>query len=89
MKQLEAPKKGEEIAVFKTSMGDIKVRLFPDAAPKAVENFKTHTKNGYYNGLIFHRVINDFMIQGGDPEGTGMGGLGYGRGEHLGRKLCG
>lgn len=74
MKQLEAPKKGEEIAVFKTSMGDIKVRLFPDAAPKAVENFKTHAKNGYYNGLIFHRVINDFMIQGGDPTGSGMGG---------------
>lgn len=74
MKQLEAPKQGEEIAVFKTSMGDIKVRLFPEAAPKTVENFKTHAKNGYYNGLIFHRVIHDFMIQGGDPTGSGMGG---------------
>lgn len=74
MKQLEAPKQGEEIAVLKTTMGDIKVRLFPEAAPKAVENFKTHAKNGYYNGLIFHRVINDFMIQGGDPTGSGMGG---------------
>lgn len=74
MKQMEAPQKGEEIAVLKTSMGDIKVRLFPEYAPKAVENFKTHAKNGYYNGLIFHRVINDFMIQGGDPTGSGMGG---------------
>ncbi len=74
MKQMEAPQKGEEIAVLKTSMGDIKIRLFPEYAPKAVENFKTHAKNGYYNGLIFHRVINDFMIQGGDPTGSGMGG---------------
>ncbi|MCQ2474667.1 MAG: peptidylprolyl isomerase [Clostridia bacterium] len=55
-------------------MGDIKVLLFPDKAPKTVENFVTHAKNGYYNGIIFHRVINNFMIQGGDPTGTGMGG---------------
>jgi peptidyl-prolyl cis-trans isomerase B (cyclophilin B) len=55
-------------------MGDIKLRFFPEQAPKAVENFITHAKNGYYDGVIFHRVINDFMIQGGDPEGTGMGG---------------
>ncbi|MBR2100671.1 MAG: peptidylprolyl isomerase, partial [Eubacterium sp.] len=48
--------------------------LLPEAAPKAVENFTTHAKNGYYDGLIFHRVIKDFMIQGGDPNGTGMGG---------------
>ena len=73
--QLEAPKKGEEIAVLTIkNYGEIKIRLFPDSAPKAVENFKTHIKNGYYNGLIFHRVINDFMIQGGDPTGTGTGG---------------
>ncbi|MFY9380026.1 MAG: peptidylprolyl isomerase, partial [Acutalibacteraceae bacterium] len=52
----------------------IKIRLFPQYAPKTVENFTTHAKNGYYDGLIFHRVIKDFMIQGGDPNGTGMGG---------------
>lgn len=57
-----------------TNMGDITLRLFPEYAPKAVENFITHAKDGYYNGLIFHRVIKDFMIQGGDPTGTGMGG---------------
>lgn len=74
MLQTDAPKAGETLAVLKTNMGDIKIRLFPDFAPKAVENFKTHAQNGYYNGLIFHRVINDFMIQGGDPTGSGMGG---------------
>ncbi|HBT63085.1 MAG TPA: hypothetical protein DEB10_00290, partial [Ruminococcaceae bacterium] len=57
-----------------TSMGDIKIRFFPKAAPKAVKNFITHARNGYYDGVIFHRVIEDFMIQGGDPEGTGAGG---------------
>ncbi len=72
--QLEQPQAGEEIAVMHTSMGDIHIRFFPEAAPKAVENFKIHAKNGYYNGLTFHRVINDFMIQGGDPDGTGRGG---------------
>lgn len=61
-------------AVLKTNMGDMTFVLFPDVAPKTVENFTTHAKNGYYNGLIFHRVIKDFMIQGGDPTGTGMGG---------------
>ena len=74
LEQLELPAKGEEIAVITTNHGDIKIRLFPEIAPKAVENFKTHAKNGYYNGLTFHRVMNDFMIQGGDPQGTGMGG---------------
>lgn len=68
------PEDGEEIAVIKTSMGDVKVRFFPDEAPKAVENFTTHAKEGYYNGLTFHRIINDFMIQGGDPNGDGTGG---------------
>ncbi len=61
-------------AVIKTNRGDMEFILFPQVAPKAVENFVTHSKNGYYNGLIFHRVIQDFMIQGGDPTGTGMGG---------------
>lgn len=72
--QLDPPEKGEEIAVIHTSMGDIKVKFFPDKAPKAVENFKTLAKDGYYDGITFHRVINDFMIQGGDPTGTGTGG---------------
>ncbi|UNI14784.1 Peptidylprolyl isomerase [Purpureocillium takamizusanense] len=63
-----------EAAVLHTSYGDIHIRLFPDAAPKAVENFVTHSKSGYYNGTIFHRVIRKFMIQGGDPLGDGTGG---------------
>lgn len=74
MRQFEALKSGEKIAVMKTNMGEIKIKFFPEHAPKAVENFLTHAQNGYYNGMIFHRVINDFMIQGGDPTGTGMGG---------------
>lgn len=74
MKQLEAPVAGEEIAILHTNYGDIKLRLFPEVAPKAVENFVTHAKNGYYDGIIFHRVIESFMLQGGDPEGTGRGG---------------
>lgn len=72
--QLEKPKEGEEVAIMHTTEGDIYLRFFPEAAPKTVENFLTHAKDGYYDGLIFHRVIEDFMIQGGDPEGTGMGG---------------
>lgn len=74
MNQLEKPAKGETIATMHTSMGDISLRLFGDKAPKSVENFITHAKEGYYDGLIFHRVIRDFMIQGGDPNGTGTGG---------------
>jgi len=57
--------------------GVIKVELYDDKAPKTVENFKNLVNKGFYNGLIFHRVIPGFMIQGGDPEGTGMGGPGY------------
>ncbi|MEG2353591.1 MAG: peptidylprolyl isomerase [Clostridium sp.] len=72
--QFEAPEKGEEIAVISTSEGDIKIRLFPELAPKTIENFKGLINKGYYNGVIFHRVIKDFMIQGGDPDGTGKGG---------------
>ena len=74
LEQLNMPKTGEEIAVIRTNFGDIKIRLFPEVAPKAVENFKTHAQNGYYDGITFHRVIKDFMIQGGDPEATGRGG---------------
>ena len=72
--QTRTPAAGDTVASIKTTKGDIKILLFPDKAPKTVENFVTHAKNGYYNGIIFHRVINNFMIQGGDPTGTGMGG---------------
>ena len=64
----------EALVVMNTTQGPIKIKLFPEKAPKAVENFLTHAENGYYDGIIFHRVIEDFMIQGGDPTGTGMGG---------------
>ncbi|WP_457592127.1 peptidylprolyl isomerase [Hydrogenimonas sp.] len=60
--------------VLHTNMGDITLEIRPDLAPLASENFLTHVKNGYYDGTIFHRVIEDFMIQGGDPTGTGMHG---------------
>lgn len=66
--------KNEKLVEMETSMGTIKIKLFPEYAPKAVENFITHSENGYYEGVTFHRVMNDFMIQGGDPEGTGRGG---------------
>ncbi len=60
--QLSAPASGDTAAVVKTNMGEIKIKLFKAEAPKACENFITHAKAGYYNGLIFHRVIKDFMI---------------------------
>jgi peptidyl-prolyl cis-trans isomerase B (cyclophilin B) len=64
-------------AVLKTNHGDISVELFDDDAPKTVENFRKLAADGFYDGVIFHRVIKDFMIQGGDPTGTGTGGPGY------------
>jgi len=60
--------------VLKTTQGNIELELFPDVAPLAVENFVTHVKNGYYNGVAFHRIIHNFMIQGGDPTESGRGG---------------
>lgn len=73
--QLEAkPAETGSAAMIHTTFGDIQIRLFPEAAPKAVENFVTHSKNGYYNNTIFHRVIRKFMIQCGDPLGDGTGG---------------
>ena len=66
--------KGQTIVVLETNQGNIELKMMPKVAPLAVENFTTHVKNGYYNGLIFHRVIKNFMIQGGDPTGTGTGG---------------
>nr|WP_231089754.1 peptidylprolyl isomerase [Streptococcus gordonii] len=61
-------------ATIKTNLGDMKLVLFPEQAPKTVANFIALSKDGYYDGVIFHRIIQDFMIQGGDPTGTGMGG---------------
>lgn len=74
MSQLSTPVKGDVVAVMHTNMGDVSIKLFPDKTPKTCENFITHAKEGYYDGLTFHRVINGFMIQGGDPTGTGCGG---------------
>ena len=65
------------IAVFQTAKGEIRVALFPGEAPVTVANFVNLAQRGYYDGLKFHRVIANFMIQGGDPDGTGMGGPGY------------
>ena len=64
-------------ATLHTNEGAIEVELYPDDAPKTVENFEKLSRDGFYEGVIFHRVIPDFMIQGGDPTGTGMGGPGY------------
>ncbi len=72
--QTALPVAGDTVATMTTTMGEIKIKLFEKQAPKTVENFVTHAKNGYYDGLIFHRVIKDFMIQGGDPLGSGIGG---------------
>jgi len=62
------------VVVMETTQGKMEIELYPDVAPLAVENFTTHVKEGYYNGLSFHRIIKNFMIQGGDPTGTGRGG---------------
>ena len=69
----ETPMKKPVITVT-TTAGTFEVTLWPEVAPKAVENFMTHAKDGYYNNVVFHRVIKGFMIQGGDPQGTGRGG---------------
>ena len=65
------------VVTIKTNHGDLVIKLFPDHAPLTVTNFVNLAKSGYYDGVIFHRIIKDFMIQGGDPEGTGVGGPGY------------
>src|SRR5689334_491100 len=70
------PKK-KYTATFETSQGKIVVDLFADRAPITVNNFVFLAREGFYDGTVFHRVINDFMVQGGDPKGTGTGGPGY------------
>ncbi len=72
--QLKDPDSDDLTATIVTNYGEIKLRLFPEVAEKAVENFVGHAEAGYYDGLIFHRVMEDFMIQGGDPLGNGTGG---------------
>ena len=74
MKETRVMSDSITVAVIKTNMGTIEIELFPDKAPKTVENFVGLANKGYYNGVIFHRVIDKFMIQGGDPTGTGRGG---------------
>ena len=75
--KLDLPQLNEEVAdnealvEMVTTEGNIKIKLFPEIAPKTVENFLTHAKDGYYDGVIFHRVMNNFMLQSGDPEGAG------------------
>ena len=70
-------KVANRIAVFETNKGTFEIELFEDKTPITTKNFIDLTEKGFYNGVIFHRVIDGFMIQGGDPEGTGMGGPGY------------
>lgn len=73
--QTQKPVKGDTVVTITfQNFGDVKIKMFPEEAPKAVENFTTHAKEGYYDGLTMHRVIADFMIQGGDPSGDGTGG---------------
>ncbi|PWM46834.1 MAG: peptidylprolyl isomerase [Clostridiales bacterium] len=72
--QASKPKKGDTIVTFETTKGIVRAVLYADKAPKAVENFVTLAKQGYYNGVKFHRVIPNFMVQSGDPTGTGSGG---------------
>jgi len=88
--QAGPPQAGDTLVILHTNMGDITLRLFPDEAPMAYENFVTHARDGYYDGVIFHRIIENFMIQGGDPEGTGAGGesiWGHGFGPEFSRDL--
>ena len=75
--QVEPAAKKNRLAEFETSQGSFKVELFEDKAPVTTKNFITLVEKGFYNGLIFHRVIDGFMIQGGDPKGNGSGGPGY------------
>lgn len=75
--QMSTDQAGGSVATINTNHGSIRIQLFPSEAPKTVDNFVKLSKDGFYDGVIFHRVIPNFMIQGGDPTGTGMGGPGY------------
>lgn len=75
--QTQTPAAKNSVALFETSKGNFRVELFEDKAPLTTNNFINLVNKGFYNGLIFHRVIDDFMIQGGDPKGNGTGGPGY------------
>ena len=72
--QFRTPAEGDPVAILDTSLGEIRAVLFPDQAPLAVENFISLAQQGYYDGLLFHRVVENFVIQSGDPTGTGSGG---------------
>jgi len=72
--EIEVKKEGEMMVVLETTQGNIEIKLMPEIAPKACENFTSLAEDGYYDGIIFHRIIKGFMIQGGDPTGTGRGG---------------
>jgi cyclophilin family peptidyl-prolyl cis-trans isomerase len=74
---VEETKMAENLILLETTMGNMKIKLYEDKAPLTSKNFKDLVQKGFYDGTIFHRVIKNFMIQGGDPEGTGMGGPGY------------
>lgn len=76
-KTTEATTQKNSIALFETSKGNFRIELFEDKAPQTTKNFITLANKGFYDGLIFHRVIDNFMIQGGDPKGNGTGGPGY------------
>ncbi len=67
----------QNLVLLETTMGNMKIKLYDDKAPMTAKNFRDLVQKGFYDGTIFHRVIKNFMIQGGDPEGTGMGGPGY------------
>lgn len=75
--QASPPKSGEQIAILETSKGTIKIKFFPEIAPETVKNFVELSRKGFYDSLTFHRVIPGFMIQGGDPLGSGLGGESY------------
>ncbi|MEK7529284.1 MAG: peptidylprolyl isomerase, partial [Patescibacteria group bacterium] len=75
--QISAPDKGDAVVTMETSKGVIKIKLFPELVPETAKNFTELARSGYYDGLTFHRVINNFMIQGGDPKGNGTGGYSY------------